>query len=754
MLAPVAYSLLAVLTAQLGQAAPLEPRASPAIIPVGTSYNGWTSLGCYQDTYDTSRQILTKYQYQPSMTFASCSAFCNAGGYQYMGMSNGQWCYCDNQINLYPGLGYATTADKCNLGCYGESTVNCGAFWTNVMFQVSSKYNAAQASASSSSSAAAYSSSAAAYSSNAAAYSSQAGQYSASSSAAAYSASSAAAYSSASAYSSKAAQYSASSSAAASVSAYSASVAASAAAYSAGVFSASAAAYSAAASASASVYSASAAAYSAGVYSASAAAYSAASSVAAYSSSVSASAAAFSASSVSAASYSASSSAAAVAATATPTPWISATVSCIAEGTTGRALIGASTASNDMTYTKCLTYCASNGFAIAGLEYGRECYCGNALVNGGSLAVTSTQCNMPCAGSSSKTCGGPGALTIFVIPSQVTGLSSNLNAQTPALPSGWSAASTACIAEGTTGRALTGASTASADMTGAKCAAYCSNLGFQYAGVEYGRECYCGNSIGNGASLNTASNACNMNCGGDPNSLCGGPGALTLYTNPAIKPSVSASSNAVSGVLPSGWSAASSVCIQEVVGRALTGAFTSGSSMTTATCLSFCQSKGFQYAGLEFGQECYCGNSLVNGASLSIPSNQCNMACAADSTATCGGPNAVQLYVNPSLAPVTAAATVINGFTSSGCIQEVVGRALTGLRVDYPDMTLEKCTTACANAGFKYAGVEFGKECYCGNSLVNGASTTLTSGQCYMTCPGNSAENCGGPDAIQLMIAQ
>ena len=140
-----AFSLLAAMAAQLGQAAPvIEARGlgAPALIPTGTSYLGWTSLGCYQDTYNGNAQILSKYQYQPLMTFASCSAFCTTGGYKFMGMSNGQWCYCDNQINLYPGTGYATTADKCNLPCAGDPLINCGAYWTNSMFELTSAYNA------------------------------------------------------------------------------------------------------------------------------------------------------------------------------------------------------------------------------------------------------------------------------------------------------------------------------------------------------------------------------------------------------------------------------------------------------------------------------------------------------------------------------------------------------------------------------------------------------------------------------------
>lgn len=65
-----------------------------------------------------------------------------------------------------------------------------------------------------------------------------------------------------------------------------------------------------------------------------------------------------------------SSSAAAVYATAVPGPWVAMGSSAIAEGTSGRALTGASTSSPDMSYSKCLNFCASRNFPIAGLEFG------------------------------------------------------------------------------------------------------------------------------------------------------------------------------------------------------------------------------------------------------------------------------------------------------------------------------------------------------------------------------------------------
>lgn len=53
-----------------------------------------------------------------------------------------------------------------------------------------------------------------------------------------------------------------------------------------------------------------------------------------------------------------------------------------------------------------------------------------------------------------------------------------------AMTSGWT--DVGCIAEGTNGRALTGATTTSPNMTKNFCADFCGEQGFSFAGVEYG----------------------------------------------------------------------------------------------------------------------------------------------------------------------------------------------------------------------------------------------------------------------------
>jgi hypothetical protein len=192
-------------------------------------------------------------------------------------------------------------------------------------------------------------------------------------------------------------------------------------------------------------------------------------------------------------------------------------------------------------------------------------------------------------------------------------------------------------------------------MTIPKCIGICSSRGFKLAAVEYGGECYCGNELSNGASLDKVSGQCNMGCNGDATTLCGGPNALQLYTNPnAVAPSASASpspsaSAAPAGPtpatnLPAGWAASSSSCIKEVQGRALTGHSESSNDMTISKCIGICSNQGFKLAAVEYGAECYCGNELSNGASLSNTSSQCNMGCAGDATTLCGGPDALQLY--------------------------------------------------------------------------------------------------------------
>lgn len=51
-------------------------------------------------------------------------------------------------------------------------------------------------------------------------------------------------------------------------------------------------------------------------------------------------------------------------------------------------------------------------------------------------------------------------------------------------------------------------------------------------------------------------------------------------------------------------------------------------------------------------------------------------------------------------------------------------------------------------AGFQYAGVQYTKECWCGDEF--GKYGPLSDGHCGSRCPQNSSETCGGFLAMRV----
>ena len=54
-------------------------------------------------------------------------------------------------------------------------------------------------------------------------------------------------------------------------------------------------------------------------------------------------------------------------------------------------------------------------------------------------------------------------------------------------------------------------------------------------------------------------------------------------------------------------------------------------------------------------------------------------------------------------------------------------------------MSVEKCIDLCA--GYKYAGVQDGTECYCGDNPP--PSKITWKDECNKQCPGNNSQKCG-----------
>jgi len=153
----------------------------------------------------------------------------------------------------------------------------------------------------------------------------------------------------------------------------------------------------------------------------------------------------------------------------------------------------------------CMGLCASKGFRYAAGQNGDECWCGNSIDNGHAPAPEA-ECNKKCVGSD-QMCGGPFRNSLFRLAD-------------------WS--HLGCYEDGPE-RTLEGSTYFTRlPLTVELCQQYCASKGYQYAGLEMGNECYCGNSINKGRGLKPASE-CNAGCVGNPLQKCGGPWRLSLY---------------------------------------------------------------------------------------------------------------------------------------------------------------------------------------------------------------------------------
>ncbi|KAH8592518.1 WSC domain-containing protein [Bisporella sp. PMI_857] len=202
---------------------------------------------------------------------------------------------------------------------------------------------------------------------------------------------------------------------------------------------------------------------------------------------------------------------------------------CFTEPSNARALSASSYVDDLMTLEKCAVACSS--FNVFGVEYGRECWCGNAL-NSGSLMAPENDCNFSCPGNSSQICGAGNRLNVYTKPSsQPTSTTSTAPAPTSTSTSQYEALG--CYTEGTKGHALDSAIYYDDAMTIDKCEAVCS--AYTYFGVEYGRECYCGNTLGEGSGPTQASE-CSFTCPGNSAQFCGAGSRLSLYKKKTAAP--------------------------------------------------------------------------------------------------------------------------------------------------------------------------------------------------------------------------
>ncbi|KAH9485995.1 WSC domain-containing protein [Psilocybe cubensis] len=197
-------------------------------------------------------------------------------------------------------------------------------------------------------------------------------------------------------------------------------------------------------------------------------------------------------------------------------------------------------------------------------------------------------------------------------------------------------------------------------MTPLLCTEFCGNFTtpLNFAGTEFTDECFCDFNI-QGTAVKVNDTLCNFPCGGDSTLTCGGASLISIFQN----------NNTGVGPLPTNKAKVGNFtfdgCFKDVDGtdtRTLLESFTVQGGVTIEGCTGTCLANGFTFAGLEFGEECWCGNGFnLPLANITAPLGDCSRACEANPTELCGAANRLSVYSIPppvvsSSAPPTTSA--------------------------------------------------------------------------------------------------
>ncbi|KAF8263422.1 copper radical oxidase [Lactarius quietus] len=336
-------------------------------------------------------------------------------------------------------------------------------------------------------------------------------------------------------------------------------------------------------------------------------------------------------------------------------PWKS--LGCYTDGNPRALSVGTTPiggASNN-SVESCTGACFAAGYHLAGVEYADECYCATSIGSTGVPAAAG-DCNMPCSGNGSEFCGGPLRLNVYnytgsgstttttttSTTSTTTGPTSTPSNVPTDLPKGWKYGG--CWVDNAHGRVFQNQNPDNQALTIESCVQSCASQSFTLAGAEYGVQCFCGDELVEGAVL-APNTDCSMACGGNAAESCGGPNRLSVYTSTGNVTAQPVPTVQTTG-LPGSWQY--SQCFAEPPGARVFPLYQINliNNNSATNCLSLCSEFGYPAAGMEYSNQCFCGDlsDITNNGGTPAPATDCNLPCSGDPLHLCGGGSRLQLY--------------------------------------------------------------------------------------------------------------
>ncbi|KAB5511574.1 WSC domain-containing protein [Coniochaeta sp. 2T2.1] len=261
------------------------------------------------------------------------------------------------------------------------------------------------------------------------------------------------------------------------------------------------------------------------------------------------------------------------------------------------------------TPTICKRACTEAGYKYAGVQNAAECWCGDIPPPSASLLPDSA-CNVECTGSIS-TCGAPWRMEVY--RSNYLG----------------------CFTDRADPRVFPVLIPLGGDrpsLNRGLCVRQCIEYGYRYAGLENGGDCYCGDEPP-APSTSVSEDQCSTPCPDTTSDqTCGAPWRLDVLAT-SLTPSRPAPLP-----VPKEWSAVG--CYADSSTARVLPVSRNVANLSVPSCLDACN--GFAYAGVEFGQECYCGTALVQAEKR--PDGECDIPCKGDGSSFCGSVGRLNVY--------------------------------------------------------------------------------------------------------------
>ncbi|KAL7413969.1 glycosyl hydrolase family 71-domain-containing protein [Mrakia frigida] len=384
-----------------------------------------------------------------------------------------------------------------------------------------------------------------------------------------------------------------------------------------------------------------------------------------------------------------------------------------------------------MTIDKCTARCSSLGYTLAGLEYSTQCYCSSSLATASS-AVAATECSSKCAGASSTSCGGAYRLNLYsfdpVTTAAVVATTQNwvdkgcyLDSSSPrTLPSNFfeSSAMTSTLCKATcksAGYTFAGTQYSTQCWCGnaidpkgtvqlsSSCNSICSGSSSEYCGGTYRLSVYqlvtsvasststtslvpstSSTSIRSSTSIASTTSSSSVRSSSSSSSSSRLSSSSLLPSTSSSRSSSTSSSSAITSSRSSSTSSSTSTtssaatlaagswaysgCYLDANIRTLPSYSFTSTSMTIDTCQVGCLARGYVFAGLEAGWECWCASNIApSGTKLS--DSVCATSCYGNPLSWCGGNWKITIFQYSSsgetLTPSTTTTTTTTSTTSS-----------------------------------------------------------------------------------------